>query len=704
MTPERSQTRYIESDEGITRRSLLQGAGAGILLTVLPQSASGQWGSRGDLPILARIHIGSDGVITAMTGKVEGGQGARTELTQAAAEELQVSPERVNLVMGDTDKVPNDGITAGSRTTPDTVPAMRRGAAAARGLLITMAAREWNVDRKNIRVSGGAATAPGAGGKLTYADLAAEAQEEPDGPTAQALQDEIPDDVDLEAVDDWETLGEPVSRPNGREIVTGAHRYPSDIKRPGMLYGKVLRAPYYRGRLVDVDTSVAENMDGVSVVRDGDFVGVAAPTKHRARQAIGALEDAATWEKSELPPSSEIYEFLRENADERPQSPFGDAVSASAESRSATYHAAYIAHAPLETRAGTAEWNDGEVTAWLHTRNPFGCRAQLARELGLSQDAVHVRVPDYGGGFGGNHSAAAGLEAARISRAVGKPVKVEWTRPEEFKLGYFRPAAVTDAEASVDDDGNLTSWFFMTYNAGGSAVNSPYTVDRKKSGTVNAPSPLAQGSYRALAATANNFAREAFMDEMAEAAGRDPLEFRMAHLDNDRLRTVLGDAAERFGWRESRNSGRPGVGAGLACGIEKGSVVACCAEVAVDDGDISVERVCQSFECGAILNPENLRAQVEGCIVMGLGAVLREEARFDEEKLLNPRFSQYRVPRFSDLPDMDINLIDRPEADPAGAGETPIIAIAPAVANAVYDATGQRVHELPMRLSESEGS
>jgi isoquinoline 1-oxidoreductase len=315
---------------------------------------------------------------------------------------------------------------------------------------------------------------------------------------------------------------------------------------------------------------------------------------------------------------------------------------------------------------------------------------------------VRVLVPDYGGGFGGNHPAAAGLEAARISRKVGAPVKVKWTRTEEFTEAYFRPAAVIDAEASLDDDGNMTSWFFVNINSGRSAVDTPYRTGRDKCEYVGSPSPLSQGSYRALAATANNFAREAFMDELAGAAGRDPLEFRMAHLENERIRAVLQTAAERFGWQKARNSDEPGVGAGLACGIEKGSVVAACAEVTVRNGELSVDRACEVFEAGAVLNPENLRAQVEGCVLMGLGAVLREEVRFDEDGLLNPRFSDYHVPRFSDVPDLDIHLLDRPNADPAGGGETPIIAIAPAVANAVYDATGERVRELPIRLSGSE--
>lgn len=689
--------------EGISRRTLLQGVGAGLLLTVFSEPVSGQWGRRRrQSPIAARVHLGTDGSVTVMTGKVEGGQGARTELTQAAAEELRLPVSRVDLIMGDTDLVPNDGVTAGSRTTPSTVPAVRRGTAAARDLLIALAVRKWNVDRKAVEVRDGAAISARVEGELTYADLAAAQETYPDGATATAFHDAIPDDVDLTPVEKWDVLGESVQRPNGRDIVTGTYHYPSDVTRPGMLYGKVLRPPSYRAKLVNVNTARAEEIEGVQVVQDGDFVGVVAPTQHAARKGIDALAEAATWDSPGLPPSTEIYDYLREQARNVPENPFSDQMASTANSLSATYHTAYIAHAPLGTRAGLAEWNDGNLTVWLGTRNPFGCRSEIARAFGMSQENVRVRVPDYGGGFGGNDPADAGLEAARFAKAVGAPVKVRWTRSEEFRFAYFRPAAVIDVEASLDDDGQITSWFFVDINAGRSAINTPYRTGQDRCESVRSNSPLSQGSYRALAATQNNFAREAFMDELAEAAGADPLEFRLAHLDNERLRTVLKTAADRFGWAEARQKNESGVGVGLACGAEKGSVVATCAEVEIKDGEIDVKRVCEVFECGAVLNPENLRAQVQGCIIMGLGAVLREDMRFDDERLLNPSFWQYEVPRFADLPEMDVHLLDKPHAKSAGGGETPIIGIAPAVANAVYHATGQRVRELPMRLSKSE--
>ena len=303
---------------------------------------------------------------------------------------------------------------------------------------------------------------------------------------------------------------------------------------------------------------------------------------------------------------------------------------------------------------------------------------------------MRVIVPDFGGGFGGKHTADAGVEAARLAKAAGKPVLVRWTRREEFTWAYFRPAAVIDIEAGLDAEGTLTSWFHVNINSGGSAIDTPYRAGKAKTQFVPSDSPAADGSYRALAATANNFARECFMDELAAAAGRDPLEFRLAHLDNPRLRAVLETAAERFDWAGRRRKKDPAVGVGLACGTEKGSYVAACVEIAIEQGEIAVRRVCEVFECGAILNPANLPSQVHGCILMGLGPALREEMQFEKGGILNASFSKYLVPRFRDVPELDIHLLDRPDLPSAGAGETPIMAIAPAIANAVFHATGQR--------------
>jgi isoquinoline 1-oxidoreductase len=365
-----------------------------------------------------------------------------------------------------------------------------------------------------------------------------------------------------------------------------------------------------------------------------------------------------------------------------------------------TYHVAYVQHAPLEPRAAVAEWSEGKLSVWTGTQNPFGCRSELVRAFHLSEEHVRLIVPDFGSGYGGKHSGEAAVEAARLAQAADKPVSLRWTREEEFTWAYFRPAAVIQVEAGLNDQNLISSWHFININSGGSAIDTPYRAGKSRSHFVNSKAPLRQGSYRALAATANNFARESCMDELAALAKADPLDFRLAHLENQRLRAVLEKVATEFGWRECIKKNDPNKGVGLACGTEKGSYVAACAEIEIDRPQkrILVRRVCEAFECGAILNPDNLQNQVQGAIIMGLGPALREEMRFENGEMLNPTFKGCPVPRFADVPQIDIQLVNRTDLPSVGAGETPIIAIAPAIANAVFHATGIRVREMPIRF------
>jgi isoquinoline 1-oxidoreductase len=619
-------------------------------------------------------------------------------LTQAAAEELRVPVARINLVMGDTKLVPDDGVTAGSRTTPSSVPAVRQGCAAARNLLTELASKRWGVNRDTVEVRDGKIVHAATRRELTYADLASAE----DG--VKAFAQTIPADVTVTPVKEWKVLGTSVPRPNRRDIVKGAHRYPSDIVRPGMLHGKVLRPPSYGAKLRSIDLGPAKAMKDVVAVQDGEFVGVAAPTTSLAEQALAAVAKTALWESAPHPSSKEVFAYLKQHArgGDRGKNPFADELGKAAKVLKQEYHVAYVQHAPLEPRAAVAEWEDGneKLTVWASTQNPFGYHSELARAFRLGNDRVRVIVPDFGAGFGGKHTGEAAVEAARMARAAGRPVSLRWTRTEEFTWAYFRPAAVILIEAGLDAGGKLTSWHFVNINSGGAAIETPYRAGKAKSQFVSSDPPLRQGSYRALAATANNFARECFMDELAEAAGRDPLDFRLAHLDNPRLRAVLETAARRFDWVQRVKKKDPNVGVGLACGTEKGSYVAACAEVSIDreQGVITVRRVCGVFECGAIINPDNLLSQVQGCILMGLGPALREEMQFEQGKMLNGSFSKYPVPRFEDVPELDIELLNRPDLPSVGAGETPIIAIAPAIANAVFHAAGARVREMPIRL------
>jgi isoquinoline 1-oxidoreductase len=693
----------VDYQFGLTRRGFVQILGAGLLIAVadapvLAQRRGRRGGGMGGAQIrnvAARLHIGKDGSITVMTGKVEAGQGSRAELTQAAAEELRVAVDRIQLLMADTGLVPDDGITAGSGTTPRSVPAVRQGCAAARALLVQLAADRWHVEPGGLVVQDGKICKSGNGESFSYADLAGTDE------GAKAFQQPLPASITLTPLSEWKVLGTGVARPDRTDLVTGRHRYPSDIIRPGMLHGKVLRAPSYAATLKSIDVAPARAIEGVVAVQDEGFVGFAAPSSFAAEKALEAASQTAVWETAAHPSSKTLFAYLREHARNLPKNPFTDDMARAAKSLRQTYNVSYIQHTPMEPRAAVAEWDGEHVTVWMSTQNPFGCQGEIARAFSLPTERVRVIVPDFGGGFGGKHSAEAGIEAARIAKAAGKPVALRWTRAEEFTWAYFRPAAVIDIEAAMSSDNRLTCWHHVNINSGGNAMDAPYRIakNQARSQFVQSAPPLRHGSYRALASTANIFARESFMDELADAAGADSLQFRLDHLEEGRLRDVLTIAAEKFNWTGRAKKKEPNLGVGLACGTEKGSFVAACVEVAVDaKGKIAVRHVTQSFECGAIMNPDGLLSQVQGAIIMGIGGALKEAMEFENGQITNASFYQYDVPRLSDVPQLDIHLVNRTDLPSAGAGETPIVAVAPAIANAVFRATGQRIRQMPIRL------
>jgi len=566
-------------------------------------------------------------------------------------------------------------------------------AATARDLLIELAGDLWKADRKSLAASGGRIVHSESGQEIGMGALT----------KGRKLVTTVADDPATTPVSEWKIAGTPVSKVDGRDFVTGKHKYTPDVGTPGTLRGKVLRPDSFGATLASLDAREAEAIPGVAVVRDGDFVGVTAPTEHVAEQAIDALR--AEWKPTPQTSDRDLFDHLRARAPDAKtggDSPKTEADTSAPHPGAAdhrlreTYTVAYIAHAPLEPRAAVAEWKDEKLTVWTGTQRPFGVRSELAQALRIPEERVRVIVPDTGSGYGGKHTGEAAVEAARLARAAGRPVKLVWTREEEFTWAYFRPAGVIEVASSVRSDGTITGWEFHNYNSGGSGIRGLYDIPGQKAEFHQARSPLRQGSYRALASTANHFARESHMDELARVVGMDPLEFRLKNLKDTRLRAVLEQAAKTFGWGANKPS--PGHGFGIAGGFEKGAYVATCAEVSADRvaGKVQVIRVVQAFECGAVVNPDHLKNQNEGAIVMGLGGALYEAIRFDDGKILNPRFSRYRVPRFSDAPQLEIVLLDRKDLPSAGAGETPIVGIAPAVGNAICQATGLRLRALPM--------
>jgi nicotinate dehydrogenase subunit B len=629
------------------------------LVVVLPSRADSPMATGG-----AWIHIGADGVVTPFTGKVDVGQDSRTALALLVAEELGVPLHSVRVVMGDTDVCPYDPGTFGSRSMPGAGEDLRATAASARRVLSSMGgtARLAGVRRVEIVAEPATPTPPG----------------------------------------EWVTAGSPSGRAGAVGVVTGAHRYPSDLARTGMLHARVLRPPALGTTLRSVDLGAADAEPGVVVVRDGDFVGVAAPDIATAERVVASLR--ADWEVEPQPGERSLDEDLRSNPidGEGWTGPVhhqaGDvdtALSAAPIQLAETYRTAFIAHAPMETRAVLAEWDAGRLTVWTGTQAPFRVRRQVAEQLGIEESRVRVIVPLTGGGFGGKHTAGPALEAARLARASGRPVKLTWTREEEFRWAYFRPAALIDVRSGVAADGTITAWEFKNFNAGASSVLTPYAIPNQRIDYQPTVSPLPQGAYRALAATANTFARESHMDELAQRLDRDPLELRLACLEDERLAAVLRAAAERCGWSGRVRGG--GQGLGIAAGVEKGGRVATCVEVRAEAGrPVKVVRAVTAYECGAIVNPDTVASQVESATVMGLGAALFEAIHFDDGRVRNPSFSTYRVPRIADVPHVEALLIDRRDIAPAGAGETPLIAAAAALANAIFEATGIRLRSLPL--------
>ncbi|HBY60455.1 MAG TPA: isoquinoline 1-oxidoreductase [Solibacterales bacterium] len=614
----------------LDRRELFGVLGAGVLFTY-QGSAQDTAGTR--------LHFGDDGAVTLLTSKVEMGQGPRTLLTQAVAEEMRIAPSRVKVLMGDTAQVPDDGGTWASLTTPQTVPAVRKAAAAAR----------------KLRLAGDT----GDTGELTDPS-------------------------------NWKTLGTPLPPVAGRDVVTGARKYACDRRHEGALHGVAVRPPGHRATLQSF-----EQQSAPGIVRDGNFLGVVAPTRAAAVKAARNVK--ANWTVEPLLASADLEAYFRKTAQPPDPNPnvrypalfqHGDvaaALAAAPHRHEASYALEPIAHVPLEPRSAIAEWKDGKLTVWSGAQAPFLVRRQLAQAFGIAEADVRVVAVDIGGAFGGKQNGECEIEAARLAKGAGRAVKLEWSRQEESTAAYSRPAGVIDVRTGSEANGKIVAWEFRNYNSGPSGLRCHYPIPNMLCAHHRAQSPLRQGSYRSLAAAANTFAREAHIDELAALHKTDPLEYRLRNLTDPRTREVLERAAERFGWAKAKNSG-------LACNLEKDARLALFAEM---DG-VKVVRVVVAFDPGAVLNPDGLRHQIMGATIQGIGGALFERLLWDRQTIVNGRLSKYRVPRFSDTPKIDILLIDRREIEPAGAGESPITIVAPALAGALFAMDGKRRRKLPL--------
>ncbi len=697
MNPERSDSNGAPQDP--SRRDFLALAGSG-LLVVFPveayQEPSRLRGGRQGYPtdFNAYLRIGPEGRVTCWVGKVELGQGSTTALAQLLAEELDVAFDSVDMVMSDTDVCPWDMGTFGSLTIRQFGPVLRGAAAEARAVLIQMAAEQLGVPAGELRVKNGVAS---SGGKsVSYAKLV-------EGKRIERHLERVP----VKPVSAYTVIGTSPRRRDALDKVTGRGKYAADFRLPGLLHARILRPPAHGATLKSVDTGAAEKVTGVRVIKDGDIVAVLHEHRDVADQALALVKAEFDRPRTGLDDTNIFDHLLKAAPEGRVVAESGnldEGAKLATDIVEQTYLNSYVAHAAMETHSATANVENGKATVWAGTQTPFSVKQQVAQALGMVADNVRVVAPYVGGGFGGKSASRQAIEAARLSKLTGKPVQVVFDRSEEFFYDTFRPAAVVKIRSGVNAAGKMVLWDFHVYCAGDREATQFYDIPHQRTisaggwggGGQEGLHPFAIGPWRAPSVNTNTFARESHIDIVAAKAGADPLEFRMNNLSDKRMRRVLEAAANRFGWKPGRApSGR---GVGVTCAIYLGTYVATMAEVAVDKstGHVQVKRVVCAQDEGVIVSPDGSRQQIEGSITMGLGYALTEEVRFRNGEVLNRNFDSYALPRFSWLPKIEAVLVENPEVAASGCGEPPIVTMGAVIANAVFDAVGARVLQLPM--------
>jgi nicotinate dehydrogenase subunit B len=609
------------------------------------------------------LDVFDDGSVRIYSGKVEYGQGIRNSFARTVAAIMNVPVDSVEVVLGDTSLVPWDRGTVASASTRTVGMQLVRAARTAAKLLPAIADED---------ISG------------RDEPMIVEVDPTIEGPEPDLI--------------------EGAARIDGPDRVTGRTTFASDFEVEGTTYGKIIRPPVAGSRPVRVDSARAEQVAGfISVVTHGDLVGVVADSPIAVKKVADSVR--VQWvetysDASDFNLPLRLKEHAGEVVDLASDGNIDYAKPASSREWSNVYYAPYIANAQMEPSSATAKWDGDSLTVWCAHRAPFTERETLAQELAIPTSQIRVISLDVGGSFG-TKSASVSVEAAQLARAVGKPVKISYTREEEFRTSTVRPAALIEIESSVDSNGRINTWDYIAYHAGENAfrgrrgAETPYKAAAARVRVAVSDSPLAHGSYRSLGGAVNHFAREVHIDRMARDSGIDPADFRSANLDSPRHFRVLEKVVEDSKWTQREK--KDGIGFGLAVGFDAGSYVAQVARVDTSGNVIRVTDVWTAFDCGQIFNPEGIINQVEGAVVMGIGSALWEEVEFDGRGVLSTGFDSYRVPRISDVPNMHISIIDDPSNTPSGAGEPGIVPISAAIANAVSDALAIDVDRLPLQ-------
>ena len=722
----------------VTRRRLVQSAGAAAGLTIF-------WSTRGvtqdatptgnatpisppeagatpaatpepDMTALAPptgvdayIRVNEDGTVTLLTGKVEFGQGIRTGFAQLVAEELSVPFDSVEVIMGVTDEAPFDIGTFGSLSTRLTGPRIRQAGAAMRQWLLELGAEELGVDVESVTLEDSAVVVSGdAAQSVDFATLAG---------GKQATR-ELDPDLPLKDPSEFTVIGQSIPRPDVADKVNGAAKYGIDAVTDDMVWGKIVRPPAFGATLSEIDFAEAEGMPGVvGTFRDGDFAGLAAETLQQAEAALAKVK--ATWEPSPSTTTSEtIFDVLLDTAregqklgDDTSPAASDDLIAQIVEPLNVTFRAPYVNHAPIEPRSALVSVTDDGVEVWSSTQDPFGVRGTIAEALGRDVNSVVVTPQYAGGAFGSKILAMAELEAARLSQEFGRPVKLFWTRDEEFSNGQYRPAMLVNIVTGLDGDGNILAWQYDLYSASyfpegsdnenGAAAD--WSADALEIYSMTArtiwyqsDSPLPPYYWRVNGATTNTWAREVTMDMLAEQAGVDPVTFRKNHLgENSRMAAVLDAAVELAGW--TPGVGQTGQGIGVALGFDANTYVAEVARVELDEetGEIMVRQFDVAVDCGLVVNPEGAMHQIEGSVVLGTSSSLREMITFENGEVTNPTFAQYAPITMREAPAVNVTFVEDKSNPMGGIGEPAVAPTTAAIANALYDLAGVRLFDQP---------
>jgi CO/xanthine dehydrogenase Mo-binding subunit len=672
------------------------------------------------------LRLERDGSVSVFSGKVEIGQGIVTALAQIAAEELGISPARVRMIAADTSLSPDEGVTSGSLSIQDSGSALRRACAHARALLLARAAERLGVSVDDLQVEDGIARA--AGQSTNFWDC-----------TDEALFDrDVGEDVPTKSPREYRIVGKDAPRSDLPDKIAGLPRFIQDMALPRMLHGRVVRPPHAFAGLDSLDDAKAKSIPGVvAIVRDGAFVGVLAEREDTAIAAQSALRSAASWKEGAAVPR-DIRAWLKEHAiDHRVISEKSDADSKSREAQTlaASYSKPYISHASIGPSCALAQYQGDELIVWSHSQGIFNLRRDLSLALGMPEESIVVRHAEGAGCYGHNGADDVALDAALLARAAGsRPVRVQWMRDDEFCWSPCGPAMALELRASLDADGNIVSWQHDLWSNGHSsrpgrsdspallaawhlaepherpsAINMPLpagAADRNAVPLYDFPNqrvvnhyvrdmPVRTSALRSLGAFANVFAIESFMDELARAAAVDPVAFRLRHLRDPRARAVLEAVARRTDWNGwARQEGR-GHGVGFAKYKNLGTYCAVVAQVEVAH-EIRVVRLTLAVDVGLVVNPDGVRNQIEGGAIQSTSWTLKEQLKLGERGVAALGWEDYPILKFSEVPAVEIELIDRPELPSVGAGEGAQGPTAAAIANAVENALGVRVRDLPL--------